>query len=557
MAEKKQNHVFAKNELYPLTITSVTSEGSGVGHLDGGFAVFVPDTAPGDEIEVRLVKVLSSYAFGIVERMISPSEDRIADDCAVGKQCGGCCFRHIGYEAECRVKSRTVEDCMRRIGGFDLSPQPILGAESTAEYRNKAQFPVGYDKNGQLVCGFYAGRSHRIISLIEHPCRIQPEEFTQIAEAVLKWMRRNRVSAYNETTRKGNIRHIYLRKGEKTGEVMLTLVGAHAVCEAKHALISDITTQFPQVSSILYSHNPHPTNVILGKDCVTLYGAGYIRDILCGVEVRISPMAFYQVNHAQTERLYRLAAVYADLKENDLLLDLYCGIGTIGLSMAKEHAVGKLIGVEVVPQAIADAKVNASVNGIDAQFICDDASGMAKRFEAEGLRPDVVVLDPPRKGCDEAGLLAVAQMEPKRIVMVSCNPSTAARDCKVLCEQGYQLVEYTPVDLFPRTAHVETVIHLSQQKPDDRIEVDLDLDELDITAAESKATYEEIKAYVKEQTGLAVSALYIAQVKRKLGFEMGENHNPSHAENQKIPHCPPEKEAAIADALRHFGMLAE
>lgn len=352
---------------------------------------------------------------------------------------------------------------MQRLGGFSQKAKPILGAENTYAYRNKAQFPVGYDKNHKLIYGFYAERSHRIIPLTDKPCQIQPKEFSEIADSVLVWMQQNKITAYDEKSGKGVIRHIYLRKGEMTGEVLLCLIGTPKVCPSSVKLCDMITRKFPQVTSISYSCNSKNTNVIMGNGCVTLYGNGYIKDILCDVEVQISPMAFYQVNHDQTERLYSLAGEYAALHPDDLLLDLYCGIGTIGLSMAKRYDVKRLIGVEVVPQAIADAKVNAKLNGMEAEFICDDASGMAKNLKEQGLTPDVVVLDPPRKGCDEEGLLAVTQMAPKRIVMVSCNPSTAARDCKFLCEQGYELMEYTPVDLFPRTAHVETVVLLSKQ----------------------------------------------------------------------------------------------
>ena len=458
-----KNTVFQKNQVYPLTITSMTVEGTGVGHLEGNFAVFVPNTAVGDVIEVRLVKVLKSYAFGIVELMVTPSEDRIDDDCAVGGQCGGCSYRHISYEAECKAKQDMVKDCMQRLGGFDIEPQPILGGLRQTEYRNKAQYPVGYDKNGRLVYGFYAERSHRIIPLRDHPCFIQPQEFTYIADTVIVWMEKNRVTAYNEMTRKGVIRHIYLRKGEVTGEVLLCLVGTTKKLPAANKLLDLMASRYPQVKTICYSCNDRNTNVIMGEGCSVLSGNGYIKDILCGVEVQISPLAFYQVNHDQTERLYSLAGEYAELAEDNLLLDLYCGIGTIGLSMAKKYGVKRLIGVEVVPQAIEDAKVNAKLNGIEAQFICDDASGMAKKLKEQGLTPDVVVLDPPRKGCDEEGLLAVTEMAPARIVMVSCNPSTAARDCKFLCGHGYTLKEYTPVDLFPRTGHCECVIKLVRE----------------------------------------------------------------------------------------------
>ncbi len=551
--KKLQNTTYQKNEIYPLSITSMTAEGNGVGHLEGGFAVFVPNTTPGDEIKVKLVKVLKSYAFGIVEQMVIPSADRVPDACEAGNQCGGCCYRHISYEAECRIKQNTVRDCMQRLGGFDIEPQPILGATDEYEYRNKAQFPVGYDKRGRIVYGFYAERSHRIIPLKTHPCRIQPQEFTDIADTVVKWMEQNRIPAYNEETKKGVIRHIYLRKGELTGQVLLCLVGTPNKLPAVNKLLDLVLNRFPQITTVCYSCNPKNTNVIMGDKCITLYGSGYIKDILCGVEVQISPMAFYQVNHDQTERLYALAGEYAALSEDDLLLDLYCGIGTIGLSMAKKYGVKHLIGVEVVPQAIEDAKVNAKLNGIEAEFICDDASGMASKFKEQGLTPDVVVLDPPRKGCDEQGLLAVTEMLPKRIVMVSCNPSTAARDCKFLCAHGYKMVEYTPVDLFPRTGHVETVVLLSREKVDDYIKISVHTADLKKNVA-GYATYPEIKAWVLENYGLKVSSLYIAQTKDKCGIKERENYNIGEGKSKELI-CPPEKEKAIIEAFKHFGMI--
>ncbi len=554
MSDKRT--IFQKNQVYPLTITSFTSEGNGVGHLEGGFAVFVPDTAPGDVIEVKLVKVLKSYAFGIVHQMVTPSADRVENDCQAGYQCGGCTYRHISYEAECRFKQEMVQNCMQRLGGFDLKAKPILGAEKQEAYRNKAQFPVGYDKNHKLIYGFYAERSHRIIPLSDRPCMIQPKEFSEIADCVIDWMQRNQITAYDEKSEKGVIRHIYLRKGEMTGEVLLCLIGTPKQCPAVFKLCEMITKRFRQVVSISYSCNPKNTNVIMGKSCETLYGTGYIKDILCGIEVRISPMAFYQVNHDQTERLYALAGEYAALHSDDLLLDLYCGIGTIGLSMAKRYDIKHLIGVEVVPQAIEDAKFNAKLNGMGAQFICDDASGMAKKLKDQGMLPDVVVLDPPRKGCDEEGLLAVTQMEPKRIIMVSCNPSTAARDCKFLCEKGYKLVEYTPVDLFPRTGHVETVILLSKGEIDSKkVRVEFSLEGMDMSGFQQGATYEQIKAYVLEKFGLKVSSLYISQIKRKCGLEVGQNYNLSKKEDAKVPQCPPEKETAIMEALKRFRMI--
>ncbi len=452
---------YRKNEIYPLCVTGLTAEGNGVGRLPDGFAVFIPGAVPGDELRVRLVKLLSHYAFGIIEEIITPSPDRVENDCPAGKQCGGCCHRSLSYAAECRHKQGVVEDCMRRIGGFAVSPQGILAAKEAAGYRNKAMFPVGYDKNGKLIFGFYAERSHRIVPLRE--CRIQPQIFTDTAKEVLKWMEENHISAYDERSHTGDIRHIYLRYGEETGRLMLCLIGTPKECPKAESLVKRMTARFAQLESISYSCNPRITNVILGENCQTLYGSGYLSDVLCGVQVRISPQAFYQVNHAQTERLYALAGEYAAMQPGETLLDLYCGIGTIGLSIAKRQPGIKLIGVEIVPQAVIDAKENAALNKIEVEFVCDDASGMARRLQKQGLKPDAVILDPPRKGCEKAGLDAVLGMQPKRIVMVSCNPATAARDCKYLCENGYGLVKYTPVDLFPRTGHVETIVLLQRE----------------------------------------------------------------------------------------------
>ena len=543
-----------KNQIIPLTIESLSSDGSGIGHYEGE-AVFVPATAPGDVLQVRIVKDMGRYAFGITEQVLSPSPDRRPADCAVAGPCGGCCFRHLTYPAELAAKRQFVADAFARIGGLALPVEPVLPSPEVERYRNKAQFPVGRDKNGRICVGFYAGRTHRIVPCAD--CALQPQVFNEIAAFLCEAFARYGIEPYDETSGSGLIRHIFLRRGEHCGQIMVCLVSTGARLPHAQALCAALRTQFPDIRSILLNINSRRTNVILGQETLTLAGEPFIEDTLCGVPIRLGPLSFYQVNTPAAEQLYRTAAAFAALQPGERLLDLYCGMGTIGLSMAEQ--CGELIGVEIVPEAIAAAKVSAARmgDGIAAKcrFFCADAGEAARRLAGEHLRPDVIVLDPPRKGCDEATLGAVVEMSPSRVVMVSCNPATAAWDVKFLAAHGYLPQKVQPADLFPRTKHVETVILLSRKTPDDTIEVDLDLDELDITSAESKATYQEIKDYVLKEFGLKVSTLYISQVKRKYGIEVGEHYNISQKENQKVPQCPKEKEDAIRAALEHFAMI--
>lgn len=375
----------------------------------------------------------------------------------------------------------------------------------------------------------------------------------KILGTVADWIEKYNISVYDETSRSGAVRHIYLRKAFATGEIMLCLVSAQENLPNTDALLDALKSE-ESIKSVLININSDDTNAVLGDRCICLFGDGCITDILCGVKVRISPLSFYQVNRAQAERLYKKAAEYAGAEKIKLLLDLYCGAGTIGLSMADKAE--ELIGIETVAPAIEDAKKNAAANGIEnARFICADAGDAAEKLLGEGKRPEVIILDPPRKGCSEQTVRAAAKMAPDRIVYVSCDPATLARDCAVFKELGYEVEEATPVDLFPRTAHVETVCLLSKLNAKQHIEVEVKMDELDITAAESKATYEEIKTYVLEHTGLKVSHLYIAQVKQKYGIIEQENYNKPKSENARQPKCTPEKEAAIIDALRYFQMI--
>ena len=456
----------------------------------------------------------------------------------------------MSYGAELKLKSDAVRDAFSRIGGLDVELKPIIGADSPDGYRNKAQYPVGRE-NGKLKIGFYSRRSHRIVDC--RACRLAPPEFEKILGTVADWIEKYNISVYDETSRSGAVRHIYLRKAFATGEIMLCLVSAQENLPHTDKLIESLKDE-KAIKSVLININPDDTNAVLGEKCIPLLGDGCITDILCEVKVRISPLSFYQVNRAQAEKLYKKAAEYAGAEKIKLLLDLYCGAGTIGLSMADKAE--ELIGIETVAPAIEDAKKNAAANGIEnARFICADAGEAAEKLLGEGKRPEVIVLDPPRKGCSEQTIKAAAGMAPDRIVYVSCDPATLARDCAAFKELGYEVEEATPVDLFPRTAHVETVCLLSKLNIKQHIEVEIKMDELDLTSAESKATYEEIKEYVFEHTGLKVSHLYIAQVKQKHGIIERENYNKPKSENARQPKCPPEKEAAIIDALRYFGMI--
>ena len=456
----------------------------------------------------------------------------------------------MSYNAELKLKSDAVRDAFSRIGGLDVELKPIIGADSPDGYRNKAQYPVGRE-NGELKIGFYSRRSHRIVDC--RACRLAPPEFEKILGTVADWIEKYNISVYDETSRSGAVRHIYLRKAFATGEIMLCLVSAEENLPHIDKLIESLKDE-KAIKSILVNINPDDTNAVLGEKCIPLLGDGCITDILCGVKVRISPLSFYQVNRAQAEKLYKKAAEYAGDKKTKLLLDLYCGAGTIGLSMADKTE--ELIGIETVAPAIEDAKKNAAANGIEnARFICADAGEAAEKLLREGKRPEVIVLDPPRKGCSEQTIRAAAKMAPDRIVYVSCDPATLARDCAVFKELGYEVEEATPVDLFPRTAHVETVCLLSKLNAKQHIEVDIHMDELDLTDAEKKATYSEIKEYVLEHTGLKVSSLYIAQVKQKCGIIERENYNKPKSDDAKQPQCPPDKEKAIKEALKHFGMI--
>ena len=545
-----------KNQILTLRIERLSSDGSGVAHSPDGETVFVPGAAPGDEADVRIVKDCKRYAFGILDHLRTPSPDRIPVDCAVAGPCGGCSLRHLDYTAELRAKQENVTDAFRRIGGLDVPVLDICPSPEVDRYRNKVQFPVGLDKNGNPCIGFYAGRTHRIVPCPD--CKLQPGVLNDIGNALCRFFAENGIQPYNEETGRGLVRHIFLRRGAHSGQIMVCLVCTRPNLPHADALCTRLREQFADIATILLNVNSKNTNVILGTETHTLYGPGYIEDTLCGVPVQLGPLSFYQVNTLAAERLYGIAAQYAQLTPDDLLLDLYCGMGTIGLSMV-DHC-RELVGVEIVPEAIESAKSNAARMGdavaAKSCFFCADAGQAATRLAAEGLHPDVVMLDPPRKGCDEATLSAVVRMAPRRVVYVSCNPATAARDAAWLEQNGYHAEKVQPVDLFPRTKHCETVVLLSKGEVDSKkIRVEFSLEDMDMSEFQDGATYTQIKDYVLEHSGLKVSNLYISQIKRKCGIEVGKNYNLPKSEDSRQPQCPPEKEKAIREAFKYFGMI--
>ncbi|MBR2282821.1 MAG: 23S rRNA (uracil(1939)-C(5))-methyltransferase RlmD [Ruminococcus sp.] len=448
-----------KNKLYEAEITGITSEGSGVCRIDG-MAVFVPETAVGDVLRVRIVKVLKSYAYGIIDELIKPSAHRTEQSCPAYHRCGGCVFRHMDYREECRVKEGIVRDAFERIGGLSPEYDDFIAAEIPERYRNKAQYPLAVH-DGRAVCGFFAPRSHRVIPIDD--CPLQPELFSRIVRHILAYINNSGLTVYDEATGKGLLRHIYLRRGNYSGEVMVCIVAAGDCSRQLSGLCSELVQDFPEIRSIVLNINPERTNVILGSRCVTLWGSDTIKDIMCGNTIEISPLSFYQVNTVQAERLYGRAAEYAALSGGETIADLYCGAGTIGLSMAR--SAGRLIGVEIIPDAVRNAIENAQASGItNAQFRCGDAGKVFEQLRREGCEPDVIVLDPPRKGCSEETLKAVVSAAPERIVMISCNPSTAARDAAFLGTLGYKTERISGADLFPRTRHVECVVLMSREK---------------------------------------------------------------------------------------------
>ena len=464
-----------KNQIEQATITAMSSDGNGIAKIDG-MVVFVPYTAVGDQLQVRIVKVQKNFAFGIIDKLLQPSPDRVEDRCPVYKKCGGCAFRHISYDAELRHKAQFVEDNLRRIGGLEPKMLPITPSPLQQGYRNKAQYPVGRDREGRLTAGFYAGRTHQIIPVPDMDCALGAEENQAVLEKILAFMEEYSISPYDEEAHAGLVRHVLIRKGFTTGELMVCLV-INGESIPRSDVLAERLSQIPGMTSITCSINREKTNVIMGNEIRTIWGQSYITDYIGPVKFHISPLSFFQVNPVQTEKLYGAALEFAGLTGKETVWDLYCGIGTISLFLARE--AGQVYGVEIVPQAIEDAKNNAAVNDIDnARFHVGKAEEVLPGlYEKEGIRADVIVVDPPRKGCEQAVLETMVKMQPERIVYVSCDPATLARDVKYLRESGYEIKRVKAVDMFPHTVHVETVCLLSNRKPDTKVRVDVDLED--------------------------------------------------------------------------------
>ena len=543
---------FRKNDLVTLEIEDCGIDGEGIGKADG-FTVFVKDAVIGDTVTAKIIKAKKNYGYGRLMEVLKPSPYRVEPKCEFARQCGGCQLQALSYEQQLVFKTNKVKGHLERIGGFtDIPMEPIIGMDELFHYRNKAQFPVGRNKEGKIVTGFYAGRTHNIIE--NRDCALGVAENKEVLDRVIAHMEKYGIEPYNEATGKGLVRHVLIRYGYFTKEVMVCLILNGNKIPKEELLVKSLC-EIPGMTSITINVNKKHSNVILGEEIRLLWGQEYITDRIGDISYQISPLSFYQVNPMQTQKLYAKALEYADLHGEETVWDLYCGIGTISLFLAQKAKFVR--GVEIVPAAIENAKENAKLNGLEnTEFFVGKAEEVLPReYKKNGVYADVIVVDPPRKGCDETLLETMVEMNPDRIVYVSCDSATLARDLKYLCERGYELRKVCPVDQFGMTVHVETVVLLSQQKPDDTIEIDLDLDELDATSAELKATYQEIKDYVLKEFGLKVSSLYISQVKRKCGIEVGENYNLPKTENPKVPQCPKEKEDAIKAALKYFAMI--
>lgn len=563
--------MFNKNDIIEIEIIDQGTTGEGIGKVDG-YALFVKDAVIGDVVKVKIMKAKKNFAFAKLLEVVKPSPYRVEPLCPVANRCGGCQLQAMNYKQQLEFKEKKVYNNIKRIGGIeDFEMKPIIGMKELAvkgyedngpfHYRNKAQFPIGLDREGNIVSGFYAGRTHSIISVDNCLLGIEKDGDVNgtVMHIVKTFMNIYNIKPYDEKTHKGLVRHVLIRIGAFTNEIMVCVVINGNKLPHSQELVEQLL-QIDGMTSICLNVNKEKSNVILGKEIINMYGKDYIEDYIGDVKFRISPLSFFQVNPIQTEKLYNKALEYANLTGKETVWDLYCGIGSISLFLAK--AAKKVIGVEIVPEAIDNARENAAINGMEnTEFLVGAAEEVVPKYFDEHknqpeCKPDVIVVDPPRKGCDQVLLDTIVKMNPERIVYVSCDSATLARDLKWLEEHGYKLKEATPCDMFGQTVHVETVALLSKlSDTKDNIEVTVDMDEIDVTSAESKATYEEIKNYVLKIYGLKVSNLYISQIKRKCGIEVGKTYNLPKSEGSRQPQCPIEKEKAIMDALKHFGMM--
>ena len=535
-----------KNRVYRARIEGYTSEGLGVARIDGQ-AVFVHRALRGEDCDVLILKVLKNAAFGKAVRVYEPSPHRVEPDCPYYGRCGGCDFRHMDRTEELAAKRQRVQDALRRIGGSAVTVEGIDGG-APLHYRNKSQYPVAADGS----VGFYKARSHQVVPVTQ--CLIQKPQADAAAQALRTYIASCGVSCYDEKTRRGLVRHLYIRTNG-AGQSLICVVANGKKLPGEEELVRLLRQAAPETVGVVLGVNTQPTGAVLGTAYRTLWGADVLTDTLCGLTFRLSVPSFYQVNREMAERLYARAVEFAGLTGTETVLDLYCGAGTITQVMAR-HA-GRVIGAEIVPEAIEDAKANAKRNNVEnVEFFCGDASAVAADLAARGLRPDVICVDPPRKGLAPEAVRAAAQMAPRRIVYVSCDPATLARDVKLFGQEGYEAVRAAAVDMFPGTANVETVVLLSKGEVDSKkIRVEFSLEDMDMSEFQDGATYTQIKDYVLEHSGLKVSNLYISQIKRKCGIEVGKNYNFPKSEDSRQPMCPPEKEKAIREAFKYFGMI--
>ena len=565
-----------KNDIVTVEITDIGVSGEGIGHVDG-YTLFIKDAVIGDVVEAKVMKAKKIYGYARLMKVITPSEYRVEPKCAFARRCGGCQIQEMSYDRQLVFKDQKIRGNLERIGGFtkdqiDTVMQPVVGMEHPFGYRNKAQFPFGTDKEGNPITGFYAGRTHDIIANTD--CALGVEQNKEILEIILQYMRENKIKSYDEKTGKGLIRHALIRYGFKTKEIMVCLVINGKKLPKAERLIEKLI-QIEGMTSITISPNTRRDNVIMGDSYEILWGQGYITDYIGNVKYQISPLSFYQVNTVQTEKLYGLALEYADLKGDETVWDLYCGIGTISLFLAQKAK--QVYGVEIVPQAIDDAKENAKINAIDnAEFFVGKAEEVLPEYYAEYEREhngetahaDVIVVDPPRKGCDETLLETIVKMQPEKVVYVSCDSATLARDLKYLCANGYEIKMCRGVDQFPQSVHVETVVLLSHKKADSYIHIDVEFGEgegkipVDSIAKRAEAykpkekvTYKMIKEYIEAKYGFKVHTAYIAEVKRNLGLPMYDAPNAVEELKQPRKHPTPEKVEAIKDALRYFAVI--
>ncbi len=541
-----------KGDNIEVQIAGLGSSGEGVGKYEG-FTVFVQGALPEESVQAEITLVKKNYAAGKLIKIIEASPERVEPVCPVYAECGGCQLQHLSYAGQLRMKQQQVKDALTRIGHLDTEVLPVIGCTNPWNYRNKMQFPAAGGAEGTINIGCYAAATHSVIDT--GSCMIQKEANNEVLTTVRKWMQRYGISAYDEKTGKGLVRHVMSRVGVHSGEVMAVLITSAYDIPHKKELIEWLTKYVPNLVSVVQNINKKPTNVVMGSKTRVLYGRPTITDSLGALSFNISAQSFFQVNSEQAEKLYNKALEYAALNGTETVVDVYCGTGTISLYLAK-HA-GKVYGIEIVAPAIEDAKKNAQDNNChNAEFILGDAAEKLPQLLAEGVKPDVVVVDPPRAGCEQKVLKAIADVEPQRIVYVSCNPASLARDLAYLNERGYRAMTAQPVDMFPMTVHVETVVSLSKGYIDhDSVNIEVSLEDMDFSAYRGKATYKEIQNYVLERFNLKVSTLNISQVKRKSGISMGTNYNKSKSENIKIPQCTPEKEEAILDALKHFNII--